>query len=120
MSMPEFPPSPKIVTNQLGLALLLKAWVPLSCVPPMISLSGFCTFTERLWNWSVGRFLFMLEIVVGTFDSQLLQSTKLAPVNPRDAHWLCTSLNEPSSRQMPPSFPINTIFGLNGVVAIAC
>src|SRR5436190_13710282 len=123
MLMPPFPPSPKKVTNQLGLGVLSpppKAWVPLSCVPPMIWLSGFCIFRERLWNWSVARPAFIEVIVVGTFDSQLLQSIRLFPVIPRDAHWLWTSVNEPSNRQTPPSFAINTIFGLNGVAAIAC
>src|SRR4029077_9524101 len=120
MLMPEFPPSPKTVTNQLGLRALSKAWVPLSCVPPMIWLSGFCTFRERLWYWSVARPAFIEVIVVGTFDSQLLQSIRLFPVSPRDPHWLWTSLNEPSRRHMPPSFAIKTIFGLNGVAAIAC
>src|SRR5206468_12147036 len=86
----------------------------------MMSLSGFCTLTERLWYCSVPRFLFIVEIVVGTLESQLLQSIRSLPVNPRDAHWLETSVNEPFSLQMPPSSALKTMFGLNGVAAIAC
>src|SRR4029077_12751334 len=92
----------------------------LSCVPPIMSFSAFWTLTDRLWNWRVSMFLFIEEIVVGTFESQLLQSIRLLPVNPRDAHSLCTSLNDPYNLQIPPSLPIKTMFGLNGVAAIAC
>src|SRR6266513_2083157 len=116
--VPDWPPSPKIVTKALPLPLM--AWVPLSCVPPNRSLSGFCTLTERLWYCSVPRLLFIVEIVVGTFESQLLQSVRLAPERLRLAHWLCTSLNEPSSLQIPPSLAMKTMSGLNGVDAIAC
>src|SRR4029077_21131416 len=82
--MPDCPPSPKMVTNQP--LLLLKACVPLSCVPPMISLRGACALTERLWNWSVATPLFSDEIFVGTFDNQRWQSTRSAPERPRDEH----------------------------------
>src|SRR5438309_2474656 len=97
-SMPDWPPSPKIVTNQLP---ELKACVPLSCVPPMMSLSGFCTLTERLWYWSVPSPLFIVDVVVGTFDSQLTQSVLSAPERPRDAQSPEALLNEPLSLQKP-------------------
>ena len=38
----------------------------------------------------------------------------------RDEHWLEMSLNDPSSLQMPPSFPMKAMFGLFGVAAITC
>src|SRR5437588_4444954 len=118
---PDCPPSPKMVTNQ-GLFTFseLNACVPLSCVPPMMSASGSCELTERLWNWSVPRLLFSVEIVVGTFESQFWQSVRSSPVSPRDEHWLETFENEPLSLQTPPSFAMKTLFGSNGVAAIAC
>ncbi len=64
--------------------------------------------------------VFIVEIVVGTLDSQLLQSIRSLPDKPRDADSLCTSLNDPSNLHIPPSLPITTMFGLNGVAAIAC
>src|SRR6476620_12194067 len=117
--MPDCPPSPKMLTKPLPF-LPLMPWVPLSCVPPIRSLSGFWTLTDRLWYWSVPSPLFIDEIVVGTFESQLLQSIRLFPVSPRPAHWLCTSLNDPFILQTPPSSPLKRMFGLNGVAAIAC
>ena len=119
-SIPDWPPSPKMVTNQLPLPWPLKAWVPLSCVPPMMSPSGFCTFSDRLWNWTVPRPLFSDVIVVGTFDNQLEQSIRSLPERPRDEHWLETFENEPFSLHRPPSFAMKTMFGLNGAAAIAC
>src|SRR5258708_28498872 len=108
--MPDCPPSPKMVTNQLLVPFPVKACVPLSCVPPMISVRGACALTERLWNASVPRPLFSVEIVVGTFDSQCWQSTRSAPERPRDEHSLETSENEPFSLQRPPSFAKKTMF----------
>src|SRR5207237_2282784 len=85
--IPDWPPSPKIVTNQLP---ELKACVPLSCVPPMTSLA-LCTFSDRLWNWSVPSPLFIVEIVVGTFFSQFWQSVRFALEGAvRDEHSPCT------------------------------
>ncbi len=109
-----------MVTNQLLAPGPLKAWVPLSCVPPMMSLSGFCTFSDRLWNWSVPSPLFIVKIVVGTLESQFLQSSPSLPVIGRGAHRLETSVNVPSSLQKPPSFAMKTMFGLPGTEAIAC
>src|SRR6516225_4736063 len=86
----------------------------------MIPLRGSCTSKERLcYSFSL-NFLFMVEIVVGTFDSQCWQSVRSSPVNPREAHWLETSLNEPFHLHMPPSSALKTMVGLNGVAAIAC
>src|SRR5438067_294603 len=123
--MPDWPPSPKMVTKAFPLPLM--AWVPLSCVPPKRSLSGFCTLTDRLWYCSVPRPLFIVEIIVGTFESQLVQSVRFAPARGspvegsiRLAHWLETSLKEPFRRQIPPSFAMKTMSGLNGVDAIEC
>src|SRR5712691_9597412 len=124
--MPDCPPSPKMVTNQfvlplpLPLLLLVKACVPLSWVPPMMSLSGSCALTERLWYWSVPSPLFSDEMVVGTFDSQLVQWMRLFGERPRPEHWPETSEKEPSSRQRPPSFAMKTMLGSSGVAAIAC
>src|SRR5690349_16340238 len=124
--MPDCPPSPKMVTNQfalpwpLPLLLLVKACVPLSWVPPMMSLSGSCALRERLWNCSVPSPRFIEEIVVGTFDSQLVQSMRLFPESPRPEHWLETLENVPFSLHSPPSFAMKTMFGSSGVVVIAC
>src|SRR5713101_8849516 len=115
--MPDWPPSPKIVTNQLP---ELKACVPLSCVPPMMSLNGLFTLTDRLWYWRVPSPRFIVVIAFGTFDSQFWQSVRSSPEIPRDEHWLDTLENEPFSLQRPPSLPMKTLFGSNGVVAIAC
>src|SRR6202007_27444 len=123
--MPDCPPSPKMVTNQFELPWplpplwLVKACVPLSWVPPMMSLSGSCALTDRLWYWSVPSPRFNDEIVVGTFDSQLVQSVRLAPESPRDEHWLETFVNDPFSLHKPPSLAIKTTFGSSGVAAIA-
>src|SRR5207253_3617092 len=67
---PDWPPSPKTVTNQLlGLKPVgLEACVPLSWVPPMMSFAVF-TLTDRLWYWSVSSPAFIDVIVAGTFDS---------------------------------------------------
>src|SRR5437588_1098383 len=67
---PDWPPSPKTVTNQLfGLKPVgLEACVPLSCVPPMMSFAVF-TLTDRLWYWSVSSPAFIDVIVAGTFES---------------------------------------------------
>src|SRR6267142_2535109 len=91
-----------------------KVCVPLSCVPPMMSLSGSCALTERLWYWSVPSPPFSDEIAVGTLESQFLQSMRLAPERLRDAHWPETSVNDPLSLHMPPSFAMKTTFGFNG------
>ena len=32
--IPDWPPSPKMLTDQLALLLVLRRCVPLSCVPP--------------------------------------------------------------------------------------
>src|SRR5260370_7989236 len=100
--IPDCPPSPKIVTNQLsGVKFAgLEACVPLSCVPPMMSWSGFCTLTDRLWNWSVPSPLFSVAIVVGTAESQCWQSGSSAPVRLRVLHLLDTSVN-PSLEELP-------------------
>ena len=76
--------------------------------------------TDRLWYWSVPSPWFNDEIVVGTFDSQLVQSMRLFPDIGRDEHWLDTSVNDPFNLQTPPSLAMNTMLGLSGVAAIAC
>ena len=81
--IPDWPPSPKIVTNQLP---LLRACVPLSCVPPMISSLAVATYFDRLWNWSVSSPLLSEVIEVGMAESQCWQSVKSAPVKPRLLH----------------------------------
>src|SRR5438552_18896320 len=69
---PDWPPSPKMLTNQLFGPKLsgLEACVPLSCVPPMMSLAVFM-LTDRLWYWSVSSPAFIDVIDVGIFESQL-------------------------------------------------
>src|SRR5439155_4221655 len=83
---PDWPPSPKTVTNQLfGLKPVgLEACVPLSCVPPMMSLA-VCTLTDRLWYASVSRPAFIDVIEFGTLESQAWQSSRSsADASPRD------------------------------------
>src|SRR5438034_8014711 len=118
---PDWPPSPKMLTNQLfGVKLPgLEACVPLSCVPPMMSLAVF-TLTDRLWYCSVSSPPFIVEIVVGTWLSQFVQSVRFAPGRLRDAQSPEPFVNEPFSLHKPPSFAMKTMSGLNGVEAIAC
>src|SRR5205823_8338337 len=108
--IPDWPPSPKMVTNQLP---LLKACVPLSCVPPSRSCSGFAGLSDRLWYWSVPSPSFSEVIEVGIFSSHWRQSVRSAPVRPRELHWTAAFVKVPFRRQMPPSFALKTMSGLN-------
>ena len=92
--IPDWPPSPKTVTNQLP---PLKAWVPLSCVPPSKSFRGLAGLSERLWYWSVPSPSFSEVIEVGIFSNQAKQSVLSAPVRPRVLHWVDAFVNEPLS-----------------------
>src|SRR5947207_13919647 len=83
--IPDCPPSPKTVTNQLP---PLKAWVPLSCVPPSKSFSGSAGLSERLWYWSVPSPSFNEVIEAGIFSNHITQSVLSAPVRPRVLHWV--------------------------------
>ena len=60
--------------------------VPLSCVPPCRRFCGRCALTDRLWNCSVDRPLFMLTSWFGTRLSRLLQKAMSAAFRPRVSH----------------------------------
>src|SRR5215471_1587286 len=55
---PDWPPSPYMICGHVTAEPRVSN-VPLSCVPPCKCL-GLSGATERLWNWSVDRVLFML------------------------------------------------------------
>src|SRR5438034_10657858 len=105
--IPDWPPSPNTETDQLP---FLKACVPLSCVPPSRSCSGFAGLSDRLWYWSVPSPLFSEVIEVGIFSSHIRQSILSAPVRQRALHWIEAFVNEPFSLQTPPSSALKTMY----------
>src|SRR6266852_6493085 len=117
-SMPERPPSPLMVSNQLA-SLPRYDNVPLSWVPPSRSFA-FCGLTDRLWNCSVASPPLIAVRLVGMAESHCWQSARSAPVTPRPAQTPELSVNVPPVRNTPPSLPMKAISGLLGAYAKTC
>src|SRR5262245_66632162 len=79
--------------------------VPLSCVPPCSRFCGRWALTERLWNCSVDRPLFMFTSWLGTRPSRLLQSALSSALSPRVSHFAAVSATLPYERTTRPAEP---------------
>jgi hypothetical protein len=113
------PPSP--VTKPLqALEPVIVPIVPLSCVPPKRSRSGFDGFTAMPWNWSVERPSLMTCRFVGIAFSQRWQFVRSAPVRLRPAHCHVPSASAPLERITPPSEPTTKRSWFPGTNMIAC
>src|SRR4051812_2136675 len=117
-SKPDMPPSPPTVCGQTTEEPLVSN-VPLSCVPPC-TFFEFAGFTDRCWNCSVCRPLFMFVYAPGTAESSDLHCGSCAAVRWRESHRADVSTRVPSDRIRPPSEPSMNWSGLPGMVTSAC
>src|SRR5262245_1689984 len=92
--------------------------VPLSCVPPCRCL-GLSEATDRLWNCSVDRPLFMLNRCDGTAESSCWHSARFAPLMPRELHCEEMLVKFPLERMRPPS-PPKIAASVPGISTTAC
>src|SRR5579884_1229561 len=104
-SITDCPPSPPTVSSQVPGTEVVEN-VPLSCVPPIRSLRGFCGLYVTLWNWMVDRPAFKLKMRVGIADNHAWQSVRSVPLNPRLLQSLEESVKAPLVRTRPPSEPV--------------
>src|SRR4051812_13641491 len=120
-SIIDWPPSPPTDSFQTE---PLDPQVPLSWVPPMMSLVGSAGLTDRLWNWIVASPLSSVSIAVGPFFSSSwhVSSGSGSSGGDRPAQREELSLvYGPLTRTRPPSEPTNaTALAPPEPNAIAC
>src|SRR5262245_55872387 len=119
-SKPDWPPSPIIMFCQV-FGLPLVCHVPLSWVPPCSRFLS-CGLTDRLWNCSVLRPVFILSSLDGIRDSICWQRARALPDRPRFGSVQNDerSTKDPLERMTPPSLLSKNWNGLFGLTTNAC